>query len=157
MGLNSRIAVLGLTAALSLTAGFEGLRNYAYLDPVQIWTICYGSTKGVQAGQYKPDAECLELLGKEYLVAVDQVQACVKAPLTPGQLGAFADMAYNVGPRSVCDTSYSTMARLLKQGRVLQACAELPKWNKGRVRGVLVALPGLDRRRAVFRQLCEAA
>jgi len=36
----------------------------------------------------------------------------------------------------------------LKAGDIEAACREFPKWNKGRVLGVLVALPGLTKRRA---------
>lgn len=154
---SGKIAVLGLSAALTMTAGFEGLRNYSYLDPVGIWTICYGSTDGVKPGQYLPTQACLELLGAEYLEAVEIVQGCIKAPLRPNELAAFTDMVYNAGPRPVCDRSSSQMARLLAAGRIREACGELTRWVKGRVAGVLVTLPGLVRRRTEFRALCEAS
>lgn len=155
MNATLRLRALGLAAALSIVAGYEGLRNYAYVDPVGVWTICYGHTAGVRPGDYKPTGECQALLGEEYLRAVEQVQRCVWTPLTVGQLAAFADLVYNIGPYTVCDARRSTLARHLRAGHPLAACAELTRWIKGRVAGVLVTLPGLVRRRTEFRAICE--
>ena len=46
-----------LAAAVALVSGFEGLRNYAYRDPVGIPTICFGETRGVHMGDYKTTQE----------------------------------------------------------------------------------------------------
>lgn len=150
-----RIAAIGLAAALSITAGYEGLRNYAYVDAVGVWTICYGHTGDVKPREFKPTEECRALLGVDYLKAVEVVQRCVWTPLTLGQLAAFVDLVFNVGAYTVCDARRSTLARHLRAGRVLSACAELTRWVKGRVAGVLVSLPGLVRRRTEFRAICE--
>src|SRR3981081_803625 len=37
-------------AGLGMSKSFEGLRLDAYRDPVGIWTIGYGHTRGVQPG-----------------------------------------------------------------------------------------------------------
>jgi GH24 family phage-related lysozyme (muramidase) len=81
------------------------------------------------------------------------VERC--APGLPStSLAAFADAAYNVGHGIVCDTKRSTIARLLAQGDVMGACNQLPRWNKAKVAGVMVELPGLTKRRALERDLC---
>jgi GH24 family phage-related lysozyme (muramidase) len=85
--------------------------------------------------------------------AIVAVERCAPG-LPPHQLAAFADAVYNLGPRLVCDTKASTAARKLQAGDVVGACNELPKWNKARVAGAMVALPGLTKRRAVERHLC---
>lgn len=148
--MKARIAALGLTAALGMVASFEGLRTYAYLDPVGIPTACYGHTKSVQMGQRYTEQECLDLLGEEFYDAVLAVHRCSPVPLTPNELGALASAVYNIGPRLVCDTGYSTLARLLKQGDVKAACNQLPRWDKARG----VTLPGLTRRRAAEQAMC---
>jgi GH24 family phage-related lysozyme (muramidase) len=61
---------------------------------------------------------------------------------------------FNLGPTIVCNTEASTAARLLKSGKLIDACEELPKWNKARVAGQLVELPGLTTRRERERKLC---
>jgi GH24 family phage-related lysozyme (muramidase) len=65
-----------------------------------------------------------------------------------------AGAAYNAGPRIACDTHQSTAARLLKAGRVREACEQLPRWDKARIAGQMVSLPGLTKRRVKERELC---
>jgi GH24 family phage-related lysozyme (muramidase) len=48
----------------------------------------------------------------------------------------------------------STAARYLRAGKLKEACNELPKWDKARVAGVLVSLPGLTKRRALEKETC---
>ena len=48
------------------------------------------------------------------------------------------------------------VARLLATKQWRQACDELPRWDKARVGGALVALPGLTKRRAAEREVCLA-
>lgn len=146
----SRIAALGLTSALALVASFEGLRQYGYADPVGIPTSCYGHTEGVRIGQFYSLEQCEELLGAEFFGAVKAVHECSPYPLTPGELGALASAVYNIGPRIVCDTKTSTLARKLQIGDIEGACNELPRWN--RAKGI--TLPGLTRRREAERRMC---
>lgn len=156
MTARARIAAMGLGAALSMVAGFEGLRTVAYLDPAQIWTICYGHIQGVRAGDVKSPAECEGLLAEEFLAAVSHVDRCSPVPLTPNQRGALASAVYNLGPSLVCDPKRSTLARRLRAGDIVGACHQLTRWVKARVLGVLVPLPGLIRRREAERAMCLA-
>lgn len=149
-----RASALALATAIAVPA--EGLRQMAYKDPVGIPTICFGTTRGVKLGDYKTLPECKALLTADMQGAVDAVDRCVKFDLTAKQWAAFADLTYNAGPTAVCDTSKSTMARKLAAGDIVGGCFELPKWDKARVAGVLVALPGLTKRRAEEMKLCLA-
>ncbi|WP_343927546.1 lysozyme [Pigmentiphaga daeguensis] len=149
--LQRRAAAAALAVAIAAPA--EGLRNWAYRDPVGIPTICFGYTRGVQMGDYKDTAECRGLLTSEMLAAVDQVERCV--PGLPAQvLAAFADAVYNLGPTIACSVSQSTAARMLRAGDLVGACNQLPRWNKARVAGLLVELPGLTKRRGIARDTC---
>ena len=49
-------------ATVALVGGFEGLRNYAYRDPIGIPTLCFGETRGVKMGDFKTTAECKDML-----------------------------------------------------------------------------------------------
>jgi len=71
-------------------------------------------------------------------------------------LAAFADAAYNMGPTIACDTNKSTAARYLAAGRYQEACDQLLRWNRARVAGVSVELPGLVKRRETERDVCLA-
>jgi len=144
---NRYAKVLALAAALAIPA--EGLRQYAYYDPVGILTICYGDTNNVVPGQYATLTECKQRLDKEMLYAIEQVDRCVP-DLPDNVLAAFADAAYNIGPRIACDTHRSTAARLLESGRIEEACKQLPRWNKAGG----VELPGLTKRRNQEMELC---
>ena len=144
---------VAIAAAIAIPA--EGLRQYAYYDPPGILTVCYGSTSGVVAGKRYSLDECKARLDRDMLHAVEQVDRC--APNAPvNVLAAFGDAVYNIGPRIACDTTASTAARKLQGQDWAGACRELPKWDKARIGGVLVPLPGLTKRRAKEMALCLA-
>lgn len=144
-------AAAAIATALAIPA--EGLRRVAYYDPPGILTVCYGSTTNVEKGRVYTLEECKQRLDQDMLKAVEQVNHC--APNLPVEtLAAFSDAAYNIGPKIACDTKNSTAARLLAAGEVKLACDQLTKWDKARIAGVLVALPGLTKRRAAERELC---
>lgn len=147
-----RATAAALATALAIPA--EGLRQVAYRDPPGILTVCYGTTgKDVVPGKVYTLQECKAFLDRDMLKAVDTVDACV--PDAPQYvLAAFADAAYNLGPKIACDTKASTAARLLQAKDWVGACQQLPRWDKASIAGVMVALPGLTKRRAAEVQLC---
>ncbi|MFZ6813546.1 lysozyme [Undibacterium sp. Rencai35W] len=132
----------------------EGLRQYAYYDPPGVLTVCYGHTgKDIVKNRQYSLAECKSLLTAEMAEAVDAVDRC--HPNLPVEvLAAFGDAAYNLGSTIACDKSKSTAARYLYQGKLIEACNQLPNWNKSRIGGVLVPLPGLTTRRSNEKELC---
>lgn len=152
MDKGKRVGVaVALAAAIAIPA--EGLRQWAYYDPPGILTVCYGSTTNVQKGvKYSLD-ECKARLDADMLAAVQAVDRCAPGLPVP-VLAAFGDAVYNIGPTVACDTSRSTAARMLKAGDLRGACDQLPRWNKARVAGAMVELPGLTKRRAKERELC---
>ena len=141
-------AVAALATAIAVPA--EGLRQWAYYDPPGILTVCYGHTGNVEKGRKYGLEECRELLTEDMLEAVKAVEQC--HPGLPVHVhAAFADAVYNIGPKVACA---STAAGYLRAGNYEAACKELPRWNKARVAGVLVPLPGLTKRRNAEMQLC---
>lgn len=146
-----KAAALAIATALAVPA--EGLRQYAYRDPVGLPTVCFGSTKGVKMGDFRTVPECKALLTKEMMDVVNAVEAC-RPGLPINVLAAISDAAYNLGERVACDSSRSTMARLLAAGDYKGACNQLPRWNRARVAGVAIPLPGLTKRREMERRVC---
>ncbi|NHZ89281.1 glycoside hydrolase family protein [Massilia sp. CCM 8733] len=136
--------------ALTMVAGFEGLRQAAYLDPVGIPTICFGETKGVRLGQRATPAQCEAMLADSLAIANRAVDACIRAPLGDYRRAALVSFAYNVGQANLCS---STLARKMNAGDTVGACNELPRWN--RAKGIV--LPGLTRRRATEQAMCLGA
>ena len=151
--MNSKRISVALAIATAIAAPAEGLRQWAYKCPAGVVTVCYGHTGSVTTGKKYTIEECKALLDADMRKAVEEVEQC--QPGLPAEvLAAFADATFNIGSRVACDTAKSTAARKLKAGDYRGACNELPKWNKARVAGVLVALPGLTKRRAQEREIC---
>lgn len=150
-----RVATISaLACAIAMPA--EGLRQWAYNDPVGILTTCYGHTgKDVEKGRKYSMDECRALLDGDMMKAVSAVDKC-QPGLPDNVLAAFSDAAYNLGPTIACNTERSTAARYLAAGMFQEACDQLPRWNKASVGGVMVPLPGLTKRRAKERELCLA-
>lgn len=148
-----------VAAACALAAPCEGLRRVAYYDPPGILTVCDGHTGAdVVKGKVYSLAECQALFDKDMTHAVDLVDAC-QPGLPDKVLIAFADATYNMGPTIACDTKRSTAARMLVLARTVNgdyspACRQLPRWDKASIAGMLVALPGLTKRRALEQDVC---
>lgn len=138
--------------AVPLIAKWEGKRNQAYQDIIGVWTICYGSTRGVQPGDFKTDEECLELLRAEvheyreglHRYFTDETR---NTRLTPERDAAYTSLSYNVG---IGGAGKSTAVRRLNNGDIRGGCQALGWWNKagGRV------VRGLVNRRAEETELC---
>lgn len=149
---SKRIAA-AIAAATAIAIPAEGLRQWAYLDPPGVLTVCYGSTTNVERGKKYSLEECKARLDADMLAAVETVERC-QPGLPENVLAAFADAVYNMGPTIACDRGRSTAARLLATQQYDAACNQLPRWSKARVAGQMVELPGLTKRREKERQLC---
>lgn len=140
------VSVAGLTAI----ATHEGKVNQAYADPAHGWTvptICYGHTKGVRRGQWRSDAECLDLLKQDADEASGHVLRLATEPLSQSELDAYTSFVFNVGPGNF---ARSTLLKNLNAGDHIAACNQLIRWDRaGGVR-----LPGLTIRRQEERTLC---
>lgn len=136
-------------AVVALVGGFEGLRNYAYRDPVGIPTICFGETRGVRMGDYKSTAECKAMLGDRLVEFETGMVKCLKAPdkVPDPAYAAFLSFSYNVGTAAFCR---STLVRKVNAGDLRGGCDELLKWDKA----AGIRLPGLTKRRQQERALC---
>ena len=155
IGIRAKKITAAAVIAAAIAVPAEGLRQWAYNDIANptLLTVCYGSTTNVQKGvKYSLD-ECKARLDDDMRAAIATVDACAPGLPVP-VLAAFGDAVYNIGPTVACDTSRSTAARLLKAGDLRGACDQLPRWNKARVAGAMVELPGLTKRRAKERELC---
>jgi GH24 family phage-related lysozyme (muramidase) len=152
--INSNRILKALALATTIAIPAEGLRQVAYYDPPGILTVCYGHTgKDVDKTRKYSLEECRVLLDTDMRGAIAVVERC--APGLPEKaLAAFGDAVYNLGSTIACKRNESRAARYLAAGNLEAACNELPRWNKARVAGVLIPLPGLTNRRAKERELC---
>lgn len=141
-----------LDIAVPFIAKEEGKRNRAYRDIVGVWTICYGSTRGVRAGMEMSDAECLDLLRAEVAEYRERLhrhftETTKSRRLPPARDAAYTSTAFNCGIGAI---GKSTATRRLNAGDIAGACQALTWWNKagGRV------IRGLVMRRKREHALC---
>lgn len=154
MALDNKRAAVVVAIAAAIAVPAEGLRHYAYYDPPGILTVCRGHTgPDVVAGKKYSLAECDKFFTADMRRAIEQVNSCVPG-LPDNVLAAFGDAAFNTGQKIACDKQASTAARMLAAGDIIGACNQLPRWNRAKVAGISVELPGLTKRREAERALC---
>ena len=125
---------------LLLIKSFEGLRLKAYKDAVGIWTIGYGTTRGVRPGQTITEAQAVQFLQEDLTRFEKSINEVVRTPINDNQFSALACFTYNVGPGAFRS---STLLRKLNAGDIRGAADELLRWDKAGGR----TLAGLTRRR----------
>lgn len=113
---------------LRLLKSFEGLRLEAYLDPVGIWTIGYGTTSGVYPGMRITEAQAEAFLRRDLARFENAVIDLVRVPLNDDQFSALVSFTYNVGEGALAS---STLLRLLNRRDYQGAADQLLRWNKG--------------------------
>lgn len=141
---------IALSTAITFVGQWEGLRTTAYQDVVGVWTVCYGETKGVRAGDRYSRAECDAMLARELVAYEAELDRCLTHPVPVGMKIALISWTYNVGAGAACK---STLVRKANSGDLTGACNELPRWNRagGRV------WKGLTNRRYSERAMCHRA
>lgn len=141
-----------LAIAVPFIAKEEGERNRAYRDAVGIWTICYGSTRGVHADMVLTDDDCIDLLRVE----VAEHRSGLHRYFTPATIAirlpatrdaAYTSLAFNVGPAGA---GKSTATRRLNAGDIAGGCKALTWFDRAGRR----VLRGLFERRQREKGLC---
>lgn len=131
---------------IALIQQFEGCKLTAYQDSAGVWTIGYGSTRGVQPGDVITQAQAVELLAADVERHADGVRRLVDVSLTQSQFDALVSFTFNVGVGAL---SRSTLLRKLNAGDYRGAADELLRWTKAGGR----ELRGLVRRREAERAM----
>lgn len=125
---------------LQLIKKHEGLRLTAYQCPAGVWTIGYGSTRGVTEGMTITEEEADERLRKDVETAERCIAASVRVSLTQAQHDALCSFIFNLGCGAF---GKSTLLRKINEGDDVGASAEFGKW----VNAAGKRLPGLVARR----------
>lgn len=133
---------------LELIGNAEGCRRDPYHCPAGILTDGIGNTHGVKPGARRTDKQIAADLQKNILDA----ERCVNryangAKLPENTFSAAVEITFNVG----CPVMQkSTMFLLFRQGKLVAACNELPRWVYANGK----KLNGLVTRRAESEALC---
>lgn len=156
MSIKSKLIAAFVAAGLSAPAAFvaydltlpsEGYEPIPYIDPVGLKTWCVGhlGMKGEAVKKQYTDEECMAIFASDWEKHLNQLDSVVKTPYkSEWQRQALNDFTFNNG---IGNVKSSTLLKLLNQGKHEQACQQLTRWVKGRVKGVLVTLRGLVTRR----------
>jgi lysozyme len=164
MALNKKViaSIAGASAVATalFAAQFEGTVNKVYKDPVGRNAVCVGHDSyapdgtPLKTGQVYTDDQCSVMLGNDIKTASGAVERLVTVKLTDGEKQAYTDFVFNLGAGSF---GSSTLLKKLNAGDHQGACLQLLVWNKGRINGTLVVLPGLDKRRKAEYALCSGS
>ena len=126
---------------------FEGLKLKAYLDPVGIPTIGYGTImykngQRVKMGDKITEKQALDLLQWEILMKAEEVNKCtVDTFLNQNQFDALVSFAYNVGTGALKGSTL--LKKALINSNDPDISAEFMKWVTANKK----TLPGLVTRR----------
>jgi lysozyme len=135
----------------------EGFRGTAYLCPTGHWTLGFGDTVGVRAGQTITREDADFRLRARLVEYENAVEHYVDVPLTQNEFDACVSLVYNIGSGNFATSS---VRRLLNAGLYEAAALAFKKFNKGRKvdtngkpvldkngKPILIIVPGLVRRR----------
>ena len=130
---------------INLIKSFEGCRLSAYVDPVGIWTIGYGHTKGIKKGMTITEQKATEYLKEDLTESENAVNKWMnKYSFNSNEFSALVSFTFNCGAGS--------LNNLVKNGaRTKQEIAKyITLYNKG-ANGKY--LEGLARRRKAEKEL----
>jgi lysozyme len=129
--------------AARFVAPFEGEILHAYQDSGGVWTIGYGHTKGVMAGDQCTHAQALAWLAQDLREAARAVNQYVTRKLSVRQRIAWISFAFNCGSGALAE---STALARFNAGDSKGAAAALLWWSKDASGNTLEGL--LRRRKA---------
>lgn len=133
---------------VALIKSFENCKLTSYLCPAGVWTIGWGTTKGIRRGMTITQAEADRLFAEDLKIYEEGVKGLVNDDelLTSNQFSALVSFAYNCG---LANLRTSTLLRKVNAKDFAGAANEFGKWT--RANGKI--LRGLVRRRAAERAL----
>lgn len=166
------VAFMAISATTLTGVGlYEGFKPVAYVPvPGDVPTIGFGSTrhedgKPVKMGDKITPEKALRLLNVELEGNVaTPLKKCITAPLYDYEWAAYITLAYNIGTGAFCNKAKPgqppNLIDLINAERYPEACARIDAFNgkyttnkKGQK--VKVIIPGLVKRRANERAICE--
>lgn len=125
---------------------YEGYRSQAYICPAGVWTIGYGTTKGVKKGCKITMALADSLLRQDVKTFEDNLNRVIRTDvkLTQEMFDSLVSLSYNIG---IGAFNGSTCLKRLNEGDFTGAFEAFQWWNKITVNGVKQISGGLKNRR----------
>jgi len=104
---------------------FEGLRTVAYRCSAGVWTIGYGHTRNVKAGDRITIKDARALLNSDVGECERSVRDRVEVELTQGMFDALCSFVFNFGDAKF---SKSTLLKYLNDEEYELAAMEFDRW-----------------------------
>ena len=133
---------------LSLIKKFKGCELEAYKCAAGVWTIGYGSTKGVKEGDSINQEDADKLLMAEMKEYEGYINNMVEVNLEQNQFDSLVSWVFNLGPSNLKN---STLLKVLNSKDYQGVPAQIRRWNKANGK----VLEGLERRRLAESLLFE--
>lgn len=134
-------------AGLALIRAAEGLRLTAYRDTGGIWTIGYGHTKGVRAGQSITREQAEQFLHDDAIIAEDTIRdhlpGAVIEAMPQAAWDALVSFAFNLGAnafRNPRNNSSTGLLRALVAREWSAVPAQMRRWvydNGRKLKGLI--------------------
>ncbi len=105
---------------------WEGCNLTSYQDGGEVWTMGWGHTCGVAAGQTITQAQADQLLLDDLQPVESTLNGKVSVPMSQNQFDALASFTFNLGNAAL---SGSTLLKLLNRADYQGAANEFPKWD----------------------------
>jgi len=138
-------------STVDLVKRWEGFKAKAYICPVGVLTVGYGTTNlaGIPGVNITRTTVVTEAQAEDWLIKgleqfAKQIRPFIKAPINENEFGAFLSLAYNIGPSAFINSS---ALRFFNAGDKKQASERIKLWNKGTIKDKKVVLQGLVNRR----------
>jgi lysozyme len=90
---------------IALIKKFEGCELEAYKCAAGVWTIGYGSTKGVKEGDTIKQEDADKLLTEEMSEYEGYINDMVEADLKQNEFDALVSWVYNLGPSNLSSST----------------------------------------------------
>ena len=112
---------------IDLVKKFEGCKLEAYQCAAGVWTIGYGSTRGVRQGDVWAQEKADIMLIDELQEYGEHVSNMVNVPLDQSQYDALSSWCFNLGPTNL---SSSSLLRVLNEKKYEEVPYQIKRWNK---------------------------
>jgi lysozyme len=127
---------------VKLVKNYEGLRTKSYLCPASVWTVGYGSTEGVTPGMTITEKQAELMLIKDLGKFEGYVDRTIIRLLIWHEADALVSFTFNVGFRLK-----NELKSAVELGNAQLVVYKMSLYNKAKVNGQYVILPGLVSRR----------
>ena len=98
--------------AVDFIASWEGFREQAYKCPAGTWTVGYGHTLNVSAGDRVTEEQAKRLMVEDIERVVGRLAPFIYVPVSQNQFVALVSLAFNVGPNYVLTHCHKLMHNL---------------------------------------------